>query len=358
MNRMKLETTEEEARELRRRARSRTAPVRDRQRAQIVLLALEGWTQEAIAQEVKVSRMTVSTWLRRFGQKRLAGLADAPGRGRKPWLPEAKLKRVLDEVSKPPASLGRWSCRTMGKAVGISKASVQRLWSANDVKPHLTRTFKLSNDKRFDEKFWDVIGLYLSPPEKALVLCCDEKSQCQALERTQPGLPLGVGHIKTRTHDYVRHGTVTLFAALNYLEGKLIASIEKRHRHQEWLRFLKKIDKETPADLDIHAILDNYATHKHPKVKEWLSKHPRFHMHFTPTSSSWMNMVERLFRDLTCVLREGSFTSAKELADSILAFLAERNLNPKRYTWKAKGENILRKIQAARTALMRQTANA
>lgn len=357
MNRMRLEATEAERQELQKRVKSKTASVRDRQRAQIVLSALEGKTQEAIAGEVKVSRVTVSMWCRRFKKEHLDGLADAPGRGRTTWLPESKLKRVLDEVLTPPATLGRWSCRTMGKAVGISKASVQRIWSANDIKPHLTRTFKLSKDKRFDEKFWDVIGLYLSPPEKAIILCCDEKSQCQALERTQPGLPLGVGHIKTRTHDYVCHGTVTLFAALNYLEGKLIASIEKRHRHQEWLRFLKKVNKETPAEVDIHVILDNYATHKHSKVKEWLSKHPRFHMHFTPTSSSWMNMVERFFRDLTDVIREGSFASAKELADSILAYLADHNLSPKRYTWKAKGEDILRKIQAARTALEPQVTN-
>jgi transposase len=193
MNRMKLETTEAEAQELRRRVRSKTAPVRDRQRARIVLLALEGRTQENIAREVKVSRVTVSTWLRRFGLKRLAGLVDAPGRGRKPWLPEAKLKRVLDEASKPPATLGRWSCRTMGRAVGISKASVQRLWSANDVKPHLTRTFKLSKDKRFVEKLTDVVGVYLNPPDKAVVKCVDEKPRIQALDRTQPGLPMKKG---------------------------------------------------------------------------------------------------------------------------------------------------------------------
>jgi len=239
----------------------------------------------------------------------------------------------------------------MARAAGISASSVQRLWAANDIKPHLSRTFKLSNDKQFEEKFWDVIGLYLDPPEKALVLCCDEKSQCQALERTQPGLPLGIGHIRTKTHDYVRHGTLTLFAALNYLEGKLITRLAARHRHQQWLAFLKLIDEQSPADLDIHVIADNYATHKHPRVKNWLGRHPRFHMHYTPTSSSWMNLVERFFGDLTAFITAKSFASTRELADAIITFLAARNDNPQRYLWKAKGEDILRKIDAARRAL-------
>lgn len=239
----------------------------------------------------------------------------------------------------------------MAHATGLSKASVQRLWSANDVKPHLTRTFKLSTDKDFESKFWDVIGLYLNPPDKAVVLCCDEKSQCQALERTQPGLPLGVGHIKTATHDFIRHGTLTLFAALDYLQGKLITTIEQQHRHQEWLSFLKKIERQTPKALAVHLIADNYATHKHPEVKAWLAKHPRFHMHFTPTSSSWLNLVERFFRDLTDRITASSFGSVKELADTIITFLAERNQHPKRYVWKAKGEDILRKIESARHAL-------
>lgn len=244
----------------------------------------------------------------------------------------------------------------MAQAAGVSHASVQRLWAANDIKPHLLRTFKLSGDAHFEDKFWDVIGLYLNPPEKALVLCCDEKSQCQALERTQPGLPLGIGHVKTVTHDYIRHGTLTLFAALNYLEGKLITTIAEQHRHQEWLAFLKKIDRETPKDLAIHLIADNYSTHKHAEVKAWLTKHPRFHMHFTPTSSSWLNLVERFFRDITDRIRDCSFASVRELADTIIAFLADRNQNPKRYVWKAKGEDILRKIHQARQSQAQQTA--
>ena len=242
----------------------------------------------------------------------------------------------------------------MARVAGISPASVQRIWAANDIKPHLTRTFKLSNDPQFEEKFWDVIGLYLAPPDKALVLCCDEKSQVQALQRTQPGLPLGIGHIRTQTHDYVRHGTLTLFAAMDYLQGRLISSIETQHRHQEWLAFLKKINRETPKTLQLHLIVDNYATHKHPVVKEWLKRHPRFHMHFTPTSSSWMNMVERFFRDITVYLRDGSFSSTRELASSITAFLALHNAQPCRYVWSAKGEDILRKIQRAREAMARE----
>ena len=351
MRRATVVLAPEESRELRKRLKASTVSVRDRQRARIVLLAADGLTQEQNAQKVGVTRVTVNHWCRRFVKHRLPGLSDAPGRGRKATLPVSAVRQALETVTKPPAALGRWSCRTMAQATGLSKASVQRLWAANDIKPHLTRTFKVSTDQHFAEKFWDVIGLYLHPPEKALVLCCDEKAQCQALERTQPGLPLGIGHIKTATHDYIRHGTLTLFAALDYLEGKLITTIAAQHRHQEWLAFLKKINRETPKDLDVHLIADNYATHKHPEVKTWLAKHPRFHMHFTPTSSSWLNLVERFFRDVTDRITLGSFASVKELADTIIAFLAHRNQNPKRYVWKAKGEDILRKIQAARQAM-------
>jgi transposase len=343
-----------EMQELTRRIRSSTVSVRDRQRAEIILLAAEGRSQEAVGQAVGVTRVTVNHWCRRFAQSRLAGLSDAPGRGRKSVLPVAAIRKVIEAAGQPPATRSRWSCRSMAQATGISAASVQRLWAANDIKPHLLHTFKLSNDTRFQEKFWDVIGLYLNSPEKAIILCCDEKSQCQALERTQPGLPLGIGHVKTMSHDYIRHGTLTLFAALNYLEGKLITTIAEQHRHQEWLAFLKKIDRETPKGLTVHLIADNYATHKHVEVKAWLAKHPRFHMHFTPTSSSWLNLVERFFRDVTERIRDCSFASVRELADTIIAFLAERNQNPKRYVWKAKGEDILRKIERARHVVARQ----
>lgn len=356
MARRRIELGAEEETELRRRARAATVSVRDRQRAEIVLLSAAGLSQEQVAARTGLSRAAVNRWVGRFAAQRLNGLADRPGRGRRPWLPSQAVRQVVEQAVTPPPNLGRWSCRTMARAAGISPASVQRLWADNDIKPHLSRTFKLSTDKRFEEKFWDVIGLYLDPPETAIVLCCDEKSQCQALERTQPGLPLGIGHIRTKTHDYVRHGTLTLFAALNYLEGKLIARLAARHRHQEWLAFLKDIDRQTPADLAIHIIADNYATHKHPVVRRWLERHPRFHMHYTPTSSSWMNLVERFFAELTAFISEKSFAATGELADAIIAFLAAHNQNPRRYLWKAKGEDILRKINAARQALAAQQA--
>src|ERR1700746_2051720 len=351
MARQEIELAAEEAEELSRRARATTISVRDRRRAEIIVLSAQGLTQQHIAEQLGISRVAVNRWVGRFALHRLDGLTDRAGRGRKPWLPQTAVQQVVEQAVTPPPHLARWGCRTMACAAGISPASVQRLWAASDIRPHLSRTFKLSNDKRFEEKFWDVIGLYLNPPEKALVLCCDEKSQCQALERTQPGLPLGIGHIRTKTHDYVRHGTLTLFAALNYLEGKLITHLAARHRHQEWLAFLKTVHPQHPAHTDIHIIADNYATHKHPSVTRWLDRHTRFHMHYTPTSSSWMNLVERFFRDLTEFIIEKSFASTRELADAIMAFLAARNDNPRRYVWKAKGEDILRKINAARQAL-------
>lgn len=212
----------------------------------------------------------------------------------------------------------------------------------------MTRTFKLSRDPDFEPKFWDVIGLYFNPPDKALVLCCDEKSQCQALERAQPGHPLGVGHIRTQTHDYFRHGTVTLFAALNYLDGKIISRTEDRHTDGEWIRFLKQLNRETPKDLDLHLIVDNYATHKHAKVKQWLARHRRFHVHFTPTGSSWLNLVEPFFADITQeAIRDGSFSSVRQLVDAVEEYLALRNEQPKRYQWRAKGEEILAKYSEA-----------
>jgi hypothetical protein len=328
------------------------AAQRDVLRARIILLTAAGGSDLAVAEQLRINRHTVRLWRQRFTEKGLNGLTDTPGRGRKPVLNHGVTESILTGAVQPPPNRTRWSCRSMAKAHQVSKSTVQRLWSKNDIKPHLTRTFKISTDPRFEEKFWDVIGLYLNPPDKALVLCCDEKSQCQAVERTQPGLPLGVGHIKTATHDYIRHGTVTLFAALNYLEGKIVSMLAEKHRHQEWLKFLKRIDRETPVGLELHLIADNYATHKHADVQKWLAKHKRFHMHFTPTSASWMNLVERFFRDLTVdVVREGSFKHVKELCDQILAYLAARNANPTRYVWKAKGEEILRKIHRAKQVL-------
>lgn len=347
-----VELASEEKAELERRVRSATTTQRDALRARIVLLRAEGRSEAEVAASAGVSVNTVSLWSRRFELSGLKGLVDSPGRGRKPSLPESKLQQVITKVTQPPPGRQRWSTRSMASAVGISRQSVHTIWKKNDLKPHQVRTFKISRDPRFEEKFWDVIGLYLNPPEKALVLCCDEKSQCQALERTQPGLPLGIGHIRTKTHDYKRHGTITLFAALNYLDGKLISRTEPHHTHVEWLRFLRQIDRETPRGLTIHVIADNYATHKHQRVKAWLGKHRRFQMHFTPTSSSWLNLVERFFGELTAdCIRDGSFQNVRELVDAIVDYLTARNESPKRYVWKAKGEEILRKIQRAKAVL-------
>jgi transposase len=348
-----IELTPDERSELARRVSSTTASVRDHLRAAVILQCSEGKRQVDIAKEMHTTVSKINRWSRRFADNGLAGLNDSPGRGRKTSIPEKTVNRVLTEVTRPPSPRTRWSVRTMARHAGISPDSVHRIWRANDLKPHITKTFKLSNDPEFEKKFWDVIGLYLDPPQKALVLCCDEKSQCQALDRTQPSLPLGVGgYRKTRTHDYVRHGTVTLFAALNYLDGKLISRTEKNHTHVQWLRFLKQINRETPRSLDIHLIMDNYGTHKHENVRRWLVRHPRIKVHFTPTSSSWLNLVERFFRDLTeDVVREGSFTSVNELVRDIVEYMAQRNLEPQPYRWKADGEIILRKISRARQKL-------
>lgn len=321
-------------------------------RARIILMASRGSLNEEIATSLEIPEQTVGKWRRRFCLLGMGGLEDSPRSGRPLQLDPEKINRVLTEVTKPPSPRSQWSIRSMARHAGVSKSHVQSIWSRNNIKPHVRRTFKLSRDPNFEPKFWDIIGLYLNPPHKAVVLCCDEKSQCQALERTQPGLPLGIGHICTATHDYIRHGTMTLFAALSYLDGKIISQTAQRHTHAEWLKFLKHIDQETPQNLELHLVIDNYATHKHPKVLRWLKKHPRFHMHFTPTSSSWMNMVERFFRDLSeDVVRNGSFESVKELSSAILSYLAERNLNPKAYQWKAEGAEILAKIQRAREKL-------
>jgi transposase len=346
-----VEITPEERAELLRRIGARSGSQRDALRARIVLLRAEGYKETATAEKLHISPATVCKWSQRFELAGLEGLQDVEGRGRRSWLSEDKIAAVITRVTQPPAGRGRWSVRSMAREVGISPGSVYKLWKRNELKPHLVRTFKISTDPHFEQKFWDVIGLYLNPPEKALVLCSDEKSQCQALERTQPGLPLGVGHIRTKTHDYKRHGTLTLFAALNYLDGKIISRTEQKHTHVEWLRFLKQIDRQSPAGLAIHIIADNYSAHKHHKVKEWLKRHSRFVMHFTPTSSSWLNLVERFFAELTeQVVREGSFKSVPELLAAIENYLLERNENPKPYRWHAKGHEILAKIERAKQA--------
>lgn len=347
-----LEIGAEQRRELQRLVKASTTPQRLVSRARIVLLRGAGHTQMATAGQLGVSRPSVIRWERRFAALGLEGLLkDAPGRGRKSTIPENKKDKLITQATQPPPNQTRWSVRSMARHVGVSPATVQRIWSANEIKPHLTRTFKLSSDPDFEAKFWDVIGLYLNPPTRALVLCCDEKSQGQALERTQPGLPLGIGHVRTRTHDYTRHGTVTLFAALNYLDGRVLSTTAARHTHVEWLAFLQKLHRQTPAELSLHLIVDNYATHKHPVVRAWLEKHPRMHLHFTPTGSSWLNLVERFFRQLTDqVVREGSFASVAELVTAINVHLAYHNLKPTPFRWRADGAAILEKIHRARLA--------
>ena len=357
-----LEITTEQRRALRAIVNRPSAPQRDHRRAWIILNRADGLSQGETAKKLGITRLVVVQWEQRFRKEGLAGLVDAKGRGRKEQIDAEVREKIIITATQPPKHRTRWSVRAMAKAVGVSKATVQRVWSANGIKPHVIRTFKLSNDRNFEKKFWDVIGLYLNPPDRALVLCCDEKSQCQALERTQPGFPVMRGYSRTQTHDYKRHGTVTLFAALSYMDGKVFSQTAAKHTHRQWLAFLKQLDRETPPDLTLHLIADNYATHKHAKVKSWMNwrnqRQQKAHgvnrmvMHFTPTSSSWMNLVERFFRDLTeDVVREGSFTSTDELVQAIMAYLAERNLNPKPYVWKKKGEEILAKIQRAREVL-------
>src|SRR5437870_4522411 len=359
-----LDITSEQRRALRAIINRPSAPQRDHRRAWIILNRADGLSQEETAVKVGVGRRVVIHWEQRFRKAGIAGLGDAKGRGRKEQIDSKIREKIIVGATQPPVHRTRWSVRTMAKEAGVSTATVQRLWSANAIKPHVTRTFKLSNDKNFEKKFWDVIGLYLSPPDRALVLCCDEKSQCQALERTQPGFPVMRGYSRTQTHDYKRHGTVTLFAALSYMDGKIFSETASKHTHRQWLSFLKQLDRETLSDLTLHPIADNYSTHKHPKVKFWIQwrnqRQQKAHgldrvvMHFTPTSSSWMNLVERFFRDLTDdVIREGSFTSVNELVAAVMRYLEERNLNPKPYVWKKKGEEILAKIQRAREALIK-----
>ena len=304
-----------------------------------MLLAADGKQDLEIAAEIGISNQKAARWRKRFLKKGLAGLEkDAPRPGRTPTITPAKVQEVVRKTTQEkPANATHWSTRTMAEAAGISEKSVRRIWHQHGLKPHLTRTFKVSNDPQFAEKLEAIIGLYLNPPEHAIVLCADEKSQIQALDRTQPGLPLKKGRCGTMTHDYKRNGTATLFAAMSTLDGTVISMCDDRHRHQEWLKFLRVIDDLTPPDKELHLIADNYATHKHPKVQKWLARHPRFHMYFTPTSSSWLNMVERFFRDLTEQrLRRGIFRDVEELIMAIGDYIDKHNDNPKPFVWTAK----------------------
>jgi transposase len=335
-------------------ARSVTAAHREVVRARALLLAAEGMASTAIAAEVGVSPASVTAWRERFSQEGLSKFARVrPGRGRPAQIPAEKIDEIvrLTQTSTPPGQT-HWSCRSMAKATGVSQATVQRVWAARGLKPHLVRTFKLSNDKRFEEKLVDVVGVYLNPPDQAVVLCMDEKSQIQALDRTQPSLPMKKGRAGTMTHDYKRNGTTTLFAALNVLTGVVIGQCMPKHRNGEFLKFLRTIDRQVPKGLQIHMILDNYGTHNHPNVVAWLEKHPRFHLHFIPTSSSWLNMVERWFRELTDkAIRRGVFKSVPELIAAIEAYLEANNDDPKPFVWTATAEEILEKVRRGRVAL-------
>ena len=335
-------------------ASSRTAPHREVVRAKALLLAGQGVATTAIASRLGVSAASVTSWRTRFGTDGLAKFGRVrEGRGRKPSISAEQVEAIVHATlhDKPPGET-HWSCRSMAKAQGVSKATVQRIWKARGLQPHRVETFKLSNDKRFEDKLVDVVGLYLNPPEKAVVLCMDEKSQIQALDRTQPSLPMKKGRAGTMTHDYKRNGTTTLFAALNVLTGVVIGRCLPRHRHTEFLKFLRVIDREVPKGLQVHLILDNYGTHKHANVVAWLAKHPRFHLHFTPTSSSWLNLVERWFRNLTDkAIRRGVFHSVPDLIAAIEAYLQATNDEPKPFVWTATADEILEKVRRGRVAL-------
>jgi transposase len=349
-----VELNPEQRTALNRLARQRSVPARLVERARILLLAADGLENQQIAAAMRMTPEKVARWRKRFRQGGIAALEkDAPRPGRTRTITAAKVKRVVRmTLQQTPANATHWSTRTMAQAAGISEASVRRIWRAHGLKPHLVRTFKLSRDPEFIEKLEDIVGLYLNPPEHAVVLCADEKSQIQALDRTQPGLPMKKGRCGTLTHDYKRNGTATLFAALDALEGSVISMCDDRHRHQEWLKFLKAINFVVPSERQVHMIVDNYATHKHPKVQRWLRRHPRFHMHFTPTGCSWLNMVERFFRDLTeNRLRRGAFHSVEDLIFAIFDYIDHHNQDPKPFIWTAKAADILEKVKRARAAL-------
>ena len=343
--------SEEVRRRLEQQSRGRTTQARVVLRSRIVLLAAEGLQNKQIAAALKVAPRMAALWRGRFIEHGIEGLLqDAPRPGRTPTICRASL---IDKTTQSiPSNATQWSTRTMAREMGISKASVSRIWRANGLKPHRVESFKVSNDPQFAEKLEAIVGLYLNPPEHALVLSVDEKSQIQALDRTQPGLPMKKGRGTTMTHDYKRNGTITLFAALDTATGEVYGLCQQRHRHQEWLRFLRMIDQTVPAGKEIYLICDNYATHKHPRVQRWLLKHSRFHVRFTPTSASWLNMIERFFRDLTTnQIRRGVFQDLEQLITAIGNYIDHHNKNPKPIIWTAKANDILEKVTRAQTTL-------
>jgi transposase len=345
---------DEQREELQRLSRGRRVSVRLAQRASIVLLAAGGLENRQIGQRLNITRQTAGRWRDRYAAYGLAGIEkDAPRPGRKRRIDDKQRAAVVHKtLHEKPEGQTHWSRSTMSAATGLSESTIGRIWREHGLKPHLVDTFKLSNDPEFVEKLTDIVGLYLSPPEHAIVLSCDEKSQIQALDRTQPSLPMKRGRCGTMTHDYKRGGTTSLFAAMNVLDGSIISQCHKRHRHQEWIKFLNLIKRQTPDGVEVHLICDNYATHKHAKVKAWAKKNPRFHFHFTPTSASWLNMVERFFRDLTDkALRRGSFYNVDDLEGAIDEYINAHNADPKPFIWTASANDILAKVKRARRVL-------
>jgi len=323
-------------------------------RSHIVLSVAKGMTESNIAQQLEINRKTVKLWRTRFEQEGLDCLWEvAPGRGRKSTYGAEKIESIVAATLRSkPKGMTHWSCRQMAAAQGVSKSTINNIWQSHNLKPHRVKTFKLSRDSKFLEKLTDVVGLYLNPPQQAIVLCVDEKSQIQALDRTQPGLPLKKGRCGTMTHDYKRNGTTTLFAALEVLQGRVVGQCYERHRHQEFLKFLRRLDQEFPGDTCLHLVMDNYGTHKHPKVQSWLKRHPRFVPHFVPTSSSWLNLVERWFAELTNKrIRRDSFGSVADLEDAIAEFLEAWNENPRPFVWTATLESIVKKLSRCRQTL-------
>ena len=341
-------------RKLEQQARGRSTPARVVMRSRIVLLAAEGFQNDQIAVQMGIAPRTVALWRGRFVQLGVSGLLkDAARPGRKPSIPASVVAKVIEKTTQSrPANATHWSRSTMAREVGVSDSTVGRIWKAHGLKPHRIDSFKISNDPEFASKLEAIVGLYLNPPEHALVLSADEKSQIQALDRTQPGLPMKKGRGQTMTHDYKRNGTTTLFAALNTATGEVFGLCQQRHRHQEWLKFLRMINEIVPAEKQLHIICDNYATHKHPRVQRWIAKHQRFHVHFTPTSASWLNMIERFFRDLTEKrIRRGIFQHLEQLIMAIGEYIDGHNENPKPFIWTAKANDILEKVTRAKAVL-------
>lgn len=360
---IKIILSSEEKKQLDKNLRSRKTAVRLVERSKIVLLAAKDTPNYKIAEKLKIDVNKVGRWRNRFAQHRFQGIEkDLPrgaNHGGKDSGEQAKLRSKIIKMTttKTPKDGTHWSTRGLAKVLGLNHSFVNRVWREVGLKPHLSSQFKVSNDPDFEEKLHDVVGLYLSPPEKAVVFCVDEKTSIQALDRTQPGLPMKPGRCGTMTHDYKRHGTSTLFAALNTLTGKVIGACCKRHTHKEFLSFIKRVEKQTPKKFELHLIVDNYATHKHENVKAWLKRNKRVHLHFIPTSSSWLNLVERFFGSLTeKQLRRGVFTSVRELEETIMQFIATHNEKNKPFIWTKSAEEILAKVERARLALSYQQA--